>query len=105
MATGIEIIKTIKKQNILSNVQKMGKYLLSQLGSLPVENPRGLGLMAAFDLDSNQKQQRFRDLCFQKGLIILHAGLKTIRLIPPYIIKKGNIDECISVMEEVLKKI
>jgi L-lysine 6-transaminase len=52
------ILEIITEENLLENVEKMGKILLKGLHNLTVEypafvtNPRGLGLFAAFDLPS-----------------------------------------------------
>jgi 4-aminobutyrate aminotransferase len=103
MAMGLEIIKTIKRNNLLSKNKAHGDYLTRQLAQLDIKNPRNLGLMVAFDLSSHKEQLRIAKSCFKNGLIVLPAGLNSIRLIPPYIVTKREINEAMSVIERVLK--
>ncbi len=109
LAIGIQIIKTIKKKNLLSNVRSMGDYLKKQLIELgqdiiEVQNPRGLGLMAAFDLPSKKMRDNVIIESVKNGLVILGCGKNGIRLIPPYIITENEIDEAVEILKNAVKK-
>ncbi len=110
MAMGSEIIKTIKEEKFLNNVTKMGDYLLKRLKEVAernsiIKNPRGLGLMVAFDLDSHDKAEKLMQLNYQSGLLSLTCGKNSMRLIPPLIINEEESDEGVKILEENLKKL
>ncbi len=108
MAMGLEIIKTVKEENLLENVRTSGAYLLKRLQELQskyqiLSNSRGLGLMIAIDLPSADIRNRLVNLNFQKGLLTLGCGSHGLRIIPPYIISKSEIDEGMAILEENIK--
>lgn len=102
LAVGLKTIQIIKKQRLLERNRTMGAYLLKGLRSLPLENPRGLGLMVAADLESSRLRDNVIIECMKRGLILLGAGETTIRFIPPYVIEKKDIDAALRVLEKAL---
>ncbi len=110
LAVGLKTIEIIEKEKLLSKSKKNGAYLLSRLKELEedfdvVSNARGLGMMCAFDLPNEKIKDKFEFNCFKNGLIILGCGEKSIRAIPPLIIKKGEIDKGLDILEKVLKNV
>ena len=108
MAMGLEIIKTIKEENLLEKVKVRGEYLLKRLKELEqkypiVTNARGLGLLIAFDLPNSEIRNRLVELNFEKGLLTLGCGPHSMRIIPPYIISESEIDEGINILNLNLK--
>ena len=108
MAMGLEIIKTIKEENLLEKVKIRGEHLLKRLKELEqkypiVTNARGLGLLLAFDLPNSELRNRLVELNFEKGLLTLGCGPHSMRIIPPYIISEQEIDEGIKVIDASLK--
>ncbi len=99
LAVGLETIKIIKRKHLLAKNKSNGKYLLKQLQSLPVVNTRGLGLMVAFDLPTAKKRDAVIKKSLQQGLVMLACGPKGIRLIPPYIVSRNEIDQAVSILE------
>ena len=108
MAIGAEMIRIIKKENLLDQVKKRGAYLLQRLKELEqkysaVTNVRGLGLSLAFDLPSAEIRNKLVDMNFCGGLLTLGCGQRSMRIIPPYIISEQEIDEGIAILEKNLK--
>jgi len=111
-AAALATIDVIEKENLLNNVNQMGKELhlgLEYLGSAfdVVENVRGLGLMKAIDIsDGGEPMPDLRNeilmSCFDKGLLLLGCGKTGIRFCPSLMVGKREIDECITVLEDVL---
>lgn len=105
MAMGVKTIEIIKKQKLLERNKKIGTYLLKSLKDMKgAENPRGLGLMTAFDLSSPQFRDNVIIESAKHGLIVLGCGQRGIRVIPPFIIQKEEIDEGIGVLQSAIKK-
>ncbi|MBU0952950.1 MAG: aspartate aminotransferase family protein [Nanoarchaeota archaeon] len=103
LALGIKTIEIIKKQKLLARNKRTGAYLQTRLTKISgTQNVRGLGLMLAFDLTT----PKFRDdviiECVKNGLLLLACGDRGIRVIPPFIIEKHDIDEGLGVLEHAI---
>ena len=110
MAMGAATIRTIKKERLLANCRKMGKYLLKRLKELEakqleVTGARGLGLMCAFDLPDKKARDHLAEHLIASGLIVLGAGKKSIRLIPAYTVSEKEIDEAIEIINKSLVEV
>jgi len=104
LALGMKIIEIIKKEKLLARNRKTGSYLLKGLRSIPgTSNHRGLGLMTAFDLPNPNTRDNVVIECIKNGLIVLGCGKQSIRMIPPYIIERKEIDEGLEVMEQAVR--
>ena len=110
-------IETMKRENILENVMKQGKYFKNRLLELKekykcIGDVRGLGLMVAIDFVKDQKTReadvKLRNnveyKAFENGLITLSTGTSAVRLIPPLNIKQGEIDMGIEALEKAIKQ-
>lgn len=53
---------------------------------------RGLGLMIRVEFKSTKERDRIIIKLFKVGLLVLPAGHKTIRILPPLIISKEEIN-------------
>jgi len=110
LAMGATIIDTIRRDKLLLNCQRMGAYLLKRLHELAgkhreVLNPRGLGLMVAFDLADKKARDHFAEALLCNGLIAIGAGQNSMRLLPPYLVSEEEIDEAIGIMDRTLAEI
>ena len=100
------------ENELMDNARKMGPYLLKRLSKLEtkykcVKNIRGKGLMIAIDLyqdeqPSHDAAYQFEQKCFQEGLLVLGCGEYSVRLTPPLIVQKSQIDIAVDIMETVL---
>jgi acetylornithine aminotransferase/acetylornithine/N-succinyldiaminopimelate aminotransferase len=105
-AAGVATIHTIGQEHLLENATEMGAYLHSRLLALKDRYPfitevRGLGLMRAFDLKEPNAQQ-IMDRALAHGLLITNAGPSTIRMIPPLIIARADIDDAMERLDLAL---
>ncbi len=111
MVRSQRILEIIEEDNLVENSAIVGKYLLEKLQSLGDEFPkimsniRGKGLMCAFDLPSAEIRNNFRSTAFERGLIVLPCGEKTIRFRPALICQKDDVDKAGAIMFDVLKQI
>ncbi len=92
MAVGTKIIEIILKDNLLSNSQKIGESLLKNfvdiVGTNGVIDARGIGLMIGIEFDTKITRDFIVKRLFKKGLLVLPAGKKSIRIMPPLIINE-----------------
>jgi predicted acetylornithine/succinylornithine family transaminase len=66
-----------------------------------VKEVRGLGLMIGIDLRFRVKDYVVKSL--EKGLLVLTSGLTTLRLLPPLVIEKEQVDKTAEILAEVLE--
>ena len=92
MAIGTKIIEIILKNNLLSNSQKIGDILLKNfvniVGINGLIDARGIGLMIGLEFDTKMTRDVIISNLFKKGLLVLPAGMKSIRIMPPLIINE-----------------
>jgi acetylornithine/N-succinyldiaminopimelate aminotransferase len=107
-AAGVATVRTIIEQHLLDNAREMGDLMHSRLESLKakysfITEVRGLGLMRAFDL-AEPNAQAIMDRALEHGLLITNAGPSTIRMIPPLILTRGDLDEAMGLLDQTLSE-
>jgi 4-aminobutyrate aminotransferase len=107
MAVGAKIIEVIKKDRLLHNASIMGEKLRKGLDELRQKNGslvgvRGLGLMIGIEFDTKQSRDAKLMQAFKKGLLLLPAGQKAMRVIPPLVVTEEEVHEGLELMSKVL---
>jgi L-lysine 6-transaminase len=101
-------LEIIHEEKLMKNAQVQGKKLLASLEELSqkyaeiISNPRGLGMMCAFDLPTAKIRDELKNKLYKNGLIIIGCGEKSIRFRPPLIISSKEIDEAINIIDKTL---
>jgi L-lysine 6-transaminase len=104
-------LEIIEEEKLVENSRVVGDYLLKQLETMQTEYPsvisnaRGLGLYCAFDLNIPDERNKFRNSCYEKGLIILGCGERSIRFRPPLNVSKSEIDLGMSIIRKAVKEL
>jgi 4-aminobutyrate aminotransferase len=78
------------------------KRLAEFVGKHGVIDARGLGLMIGVEYEIKEKRDQVLQNAFKNGLILLPAGEKAMRVIPPLIITEKEIDEGIEILSKSL---
>jgi predicted acetylornithine/succinylornithine family transaminase len=97
------VFDTVSQPQFLTQVQESGAYLQHRLRTLEtdqIEEVRGAGLMIGV-----QMKTAVSPLVAQaqdKGLLVLSAGEKVLRLLPALIVERSHIDEAITILESCL---
>jgi 4-aminobutyrate aminotransferase len=73
---------------------------------------RGLGLMIGVELvkDRASKEPASKELenvinnCFKRGVLVIGAGMSTIRIAPPLCITDEQVDEALEIIEDEISK-
>ena len=68
-----------------------------------VKDVRGKGLMLGMELD--RPVAPYIAKAQQMGLILINAGQYIIRMVPPLVISKQNVDDMIVILRECLKNV
>jgi L-lysine 6-transaminase len=88
MVRATRYLEIIQEDNILENVKNTGNALQARLHELQKEFPmiisncRGRGLFSAFDFPDPEIRKKFLHQCYDRGLIILACGEKSVRFRP-----------------------
>lgn len=101
LAAARTVLNTLDER-FLQHVREIGAYLRSQLQQLSaVSEVRGTGLMLGVVLESaNAKEVVVAGL--ERGLILNAPSDKVMRLTPPLIIERRHVDECVTILQEIL---
>lgn len=101
LAAARTVLNTLDER-FLQHVREIGVYLRSQLQQLSaVSEVRGTGLMLGVVLEpANAKEVVVAGL--ERGLILNAPNDKVVRLTPPLIIERRHVDECVTILQEIL---
>lgn len=107
-AAGLAVFKIFEEDKLLENTREMGKYFMSRLEELKnstdgIKDLRGVGLLIGVELEEEIAKPVFNKLFEKKYLTSLCKN--TLRLAPPLIIKKQDIDGFINVLKTALEEI
>ena len=96
-----KVLDLFEANHIIENVNSVGSYLEEKLDWLAenhdfIVERRGMGLMQG--LEFNCPVAPFIQKALEKGLILINAGEKIIRFIPPLIITEREVDAMISIL-------
>lgn len=105
----ISALQVVKDENLVQNAQYLGKYLrqeLTKIKSPLIKEIRGKGLLNAIVLNTEEKNLGM-DICMrfaEKGLLAKPTHDTIIRLAPPLVITKAQLDECIEIIRETIEE-
>jgi len=121
-AVALRILDVIEKEKLADHVRKLGDWTLGELKRLAevyptiVKNARGLGMMlglelvekeriAAFSSSDKPASIQFTNRMHAAGVLVIPAGLQTIRLLPSLNLKPQEAGEGIAKIEELVKSL
>ena len=98
------VLDTVNTPEFLEEVTKKGEYLKEAvlgIGSPEICGVRGMGLMIGIVLANPEKRADFVKALLAEGVTVLTAGKDVIRLLPPLVITKEEMDTAIAAMKKV----
>ncbi len=109
-AAGLAVGQTLEQENILQNVQERGEQLRKRLRAIAHQYPnliadvRGWGLINGMELKSDTELTSVNVVkaAMEKGLLLVPAGPKVIRFVPPLIVSAEEIDQATDVLEQAI---
>ena len=107
-AAGVAACSILLDDDFLAGVRETGEYFRAQLRELGEKHPgmikevRGMGLMIGCELAGSSKAAAAELL--KQGVLINSIGEHVLRLVPPLVISKAEIDEFIPQLEAALTK-
>lgn len=109
-AVALAVCQTLEQQNILENVQQRGEQLRARLTEIAAKYPdkitevRGWGLINGMELNA-ESQLTSADIvkaAMAEGLLLVPAGPKVVRFVPPLIVTAPEIDSAVQIIGKAI---
>ena len=104
-AAAANVVLDTMTEAFLEEVAEKGQYLRERIAALNspyVSGVRGMGLMIGVGIQG-MTHTEMKDKLMAGGLLCLTAGSDTLRLLPPLVITKEEMDQGLAVMAEVMQ--
>jgi ornithine--oxo-acid transaminase len=108
-AVGLEALNIIVDEKLAERSAEMGEHLLAGLTAINsplIKEIRGRGLFVGIEIHPHMAQAR--DICkalMERGLLSKETHTTVVRLAPPLVISKAEIDWAVTQFREVLQEI
>ncbi|MFL7839180.1 MAG: aspartate aminotransferase family protein [Candidatus Promineifilaceae bacterium] len=105
-AAALATLDIIEEEDLVGRSAEMGSYFkerLSAIDSPLIREMRGLGLMIGVDL--RVRAMPIVKQLMDEGVLVLTAGKTVLRLLPPLVITRDQIDTAVAAIETVLNNL
>jgi acetylornithine/N-succinyldiaminopimelate aminotransferase len=105
-AAGLVVLNTVNQDEFLSEITLKGDLMQGLMFGWEhplIRDIRGRGLMIGVDLAVEARP--VLEACLEQGLLVLSAGPKTLRFLPPYTISDTEIEKGLDILKAVLDRI
>lgn len=102
-AAGLAALNALEHERMPERAAEVGGYFMSRLAEISsplVREVRGLGLMIGVEI--KQKVAPYLQAMMERGVLALPAGMTVIRFLPPLVISRDQIDQVVTVLQDVL---
>jgi len=104
-AAGLAVVKSIEKEKLLSHVDAVGAFLLTELALIPgVTEVRGAGLLIGLTLDKPVAKLLTKK-CQELGLLINAPSESIIRIAPALNVSMKQAQKFVKIFEEALQEV
>jgi acetylornithine/succinyldiaminopimelate/putrescine aminotransferase len=102
---GVATVTTLLEEKLPERADRVGSYLIDRLRSAARRAPatksvRGKGLLIGMDLD--RPAGDVVTACRDRGLLVLTAGDRVLRLTPPLVVDEADVDRAVEIVTQVL---
>ncbi|MBF2062993.1 MAG: aspartate aminotransferase family protein [Calothrix sp. C42_A2020_038] len=109
----LAVCETIEKENILANVQARGEQLRTGLKLIAAKYPqhiseiRGWGLINGMELNASTDltSSDIVNAAIKEGLLLVPAGPKVIRFLPPLIVTEAEINQALDSLGRAFEQV
>ena len=104
------VLDILADEDLTRNGVEVGAYFREKIAALALQFPdvigdlRGMGLMLGINL-LKPVGKAFVSAALSEGLIINATGETTIRLVPPLILTKADVDQAIVLMAKAIQSV
>jgi 4-aminobutyrate aminotransferase len=98
------------ESELADNAVRVGDHILAGLGALSDRQPlisgvRGRGLMIGFDLTDHDTAEEVEQACFERGLLVLTCGQRSIRVAPPLVVNTAQADTALAIIADACEAV
>ena len=109
-AAALATVRTIRDEGLLENARAVGEHLAARLRDVPgVTDVRGYGLLVGFDLVPSAPDDavapRLVAAARDAGFLVNATGPATVRLAPPLIVTRQEVDTFVSALPDLLRTV
>ncbi len=117
-AAATATIEVIENERLLSHAAEVGAHALELLRAMQarcnsIGDVRGIGVMIGIEFAGKRREplteplQRIMRFCLEDGVILIEAGVdkNVVRLAPPLIVTKEEIERGLTVLENAIRKV
>ncbi len=112
-AAALAVNQTLEQENLLHNVQQRGEQLRTRLKAIALKYPdifvevRGWGLINGMELnaDIDLTAVDVVKAAMAEGLLLVPAGPKVVRFVPPLIVSVEEVDEAAQILARAVEKL
>ncbi|AFZ13080.1 acetylornithine aminotransferase apoenzyme [Crinalium epipsammum PCC 9333] len=106
-AVALSVCQTLEKEHLLQNVEQRGEQLRQGLKAIATNYPdhitevRGWGLINGMELNADTKLTAadIVKACMAEGLLLVPAGAKVVRFVPPLIVTAPEVDQALKAIQ------
>lgn len=106
----LSVCQTLERENLLQNVEHRGEQLRNGLKALATKYPhlisevRGWGLINGMELqaDISLTAPEIVKAAMDEGLLLVPAGPKVVRFVPPLIVTEKEVDTALQILEKAI---
>ncbi|MGI9553421.1 MAG: aspartate aminotransferase family protein [Thermodesulfobacteriota bacterium] len=104
-------LEIINDNKLLSDIGYLGSYFLDRLGEIHTEYPglvsdvRGKGYILGVEFTSPETAKKVITKCIENGLLTIHTAGTVMRILPPLIAGREEIDFALNILNQSLKEV
>lgn len=105
-AAGLAVLNLVDTPELLAEISRKGERIMETVRGWQhpaIRDVRGWGLMIGIDISTDAWP--VLEAALSRGLLLLSAGQKTLRLLPPYIIRDEEIERGLAILKSVLDEV
>ncbi len=103
VAVASQVVDTLAEPGFLAQVGERAEYLYRGLRTISdsrIVTIRGRGLMLGIEFNAEIKE--LVEICMEKGLLLLGAGPKVLRFVPPLTVSEKEINQALGILKGAL---
>jgi len=102
----------VLESSAMANAEEQGTYMIGRLHEMAACHPsmgevRGIGLMVGVEFvkdkatreGSPELRNRVEEIAFQHGLLLMGCGSSAMRIIPPLVVSREEVDEALQIFD------
>lgn len=105
-----DVTLRLVEEGLAEHAAAVGAHLKQRLEQLAAEQPlvgqvRGRGLMIGLDLPDHDTAEALERACFERGLLILTCGERSVRMMPPLVVTQDQADIAVEIVRGALESL